>query len=104
MDEEFYRRQREMMKEVVGESDVVITTAMVPGKRAPVLVTEDMVEGMKPGSVMYSRNLTNFLNLLFKDGEFHIDVEDDIVRDTLLFREGELVSERIKELIGKGEG
>ncbi|EDP74446.1 Re/Si-specific NAD(P)(+) transhydrogenase subunit alpha [Hydrogenivirga sp. 128-5-R1-1] len=146
MDEEFYRRQREMMKEVVGESDVVITTAMVPGKRAPVLVTEDMVRGMKPGSVivdlaaerggnceltvpgetvekygvrivgavnlpaevphdasqMYSRNLVNFLNLLIKDGEFHIDLEDDIVRDTLLLREGELVNERIKELVGGG--
>ena len=146
MDEEFYRRQREMMKEVVGESDVVITTAMVPGKRAPVLVTEDMVRGMKPGSVivdlaaerggnceltvpgetvekygvrivgavnlpaevphdasqMYSRNLVNFLSLLIKDGEFHIDLEDDIVRDTLLLREGELVNERIKELVGGG--
>ncbi|WP_457600681.1 NAD(P) transhydrogenase subunit alpha, partial [Hydrogenivirga sp.] len=52
MDEEFYRRQREMMTEVVAESDVVITTAMVPGKRAPVLVTEDMVKGMRPGSVI----------------------------------------------------
>ncbi len=144
MDEEFYRRQRQMMKEVVRESDVVITTAMVPGKRAPVLITEDMVTGMKPGSVivdlaaerggnceltqpgqtvevngvrivgavnlpsevpfdasqMYSRNLLNFLSLLLKDGELKIDLEDDILRDTLLLREGELVSERIKELIG----
>ena len=148
MDEDFYRRQREMMKEVVGESDLVITTAMVPGKRAPVLVTEEMVRGMKPGSVivdlsaerggnceltvpgetvekhgvrivgamnlpsevphdasqMYSKNVANFLNLLIKDGEFHIDLEDDIVRETLLLREGELVSERIRELVSGGEG
>ncbi len=146
MDEEFYRRQREMMKEVVGESDVVITTAMVPGKRAPVLITEDMVKGMRPGSVivdlaserggnceltvpgevvekygvrivgavnlpsqvphdasqMYARNVVNFLSLILKDGELKIDTEDEIVRETLLFKEGELVSERIKEFVSGG--
>ena len=144
MDEEFYRRQREMMREVVAESNVVITTAMVPGKRAPVLITEDMVKGMRPGSVivdlaaerggnceltspgevverygvrivgavnlpsevpydasqMYSRNLFNFLNLLMKEGELHIDPEDEIVRETLFLKEGELFSERIKQLVG----
>ena len=144
MDEEFYRRQREMMREVVAESDVVITTAMVPGKRAPVLITEDMVKGMRPGSVivdlaaerggnceltspgevverygvrivgavnlpsevpydasqMYSRNLFNFLNLLMKEGGLHIDPEDEIVRETLFLKEGELFSERIKQLVG----
>ncbi len=52
MDEEFYRRQREMMIKVVAESDVVIATAAVPGKRAPLLVTEEMVRGMAPGSVI----------------------------------------------------
>jgi len=144
MDEEFYRKQREMMKEVVSESDVVITTAMVPGRRAPVLVTEEMVRGMRPGSVivdlaaerggnceltvpgetverfgvrivgavnlpseiphtasqMYSRNLTNLLGILVKDGELTLNTEDEIVRETLLLREGELVNERIKELTG----
>ncbi len=148
MDEEFYRKQREMMKEVVSESDVVITTAMVPGKKAPVLITEDMVQGMKPGSVivdlaaerggncelsvpgqtverfgvkivapvnlpsevpydasqMYSKNLFNFLNLLIKDGKLSIDLEDEVVRETMLFKGGELVSERIKELISGGNG
>jgi NAD(P) transhydrogenase subunit alpha len=52
MDEEFYRKQREKMTEVVAESDVVITTAAVPGKKAPVLVTEDMVKAMPTGSVL----------------------------------------------------
>ncbi len=148
MDEEFYRRQREMMREVVGESDVVITTAMVPGKRAPILITEEMVKGMRSGSVivdlaaerggnceltvpgeiverygvkivgltnlpseipydasqMYSRNIFNFLNLLIKDGELEIDTEDEIVRDTLLLREGRLANERIEKLLNKGEG
>ena len=51
-DESFYRRQREMMARVVASSDVVITTAVVPGKKAPVLLTEEMVRGMAPGSVV----------------------------------------------------
>lgn len=52
MDEEFYRRQRELMTKVVAGSDVVITTAAVPGKKAPILVTEEMVAGMGAGSVI----------------------------------------------------
>ena len=50
--ESFYRRQREMMLKVVAASDVVITTALVPGKRAPILVTTEMVEAMAPGTVV----------------------------------------------------
>ncbi len=52
MDEEFYRKQREKMLEVVAESDVVITTAAIPGKKAPILITEEMVHAMHPGSVV----------------------------------------------------
>ncbi len=52
MDEEFYRKQRELMTKVIADSDVVITTAAVPGKKAPVLVTEEMVQGMPDGSVV----------------------------------------------------
>src|ERR1700682_5696839 len=51
-DEEFYRRQRELLARVVAESDVVITAAVVPGKKSPVLVTREMVAGMAPGSVI----------------------------------------------------
>jgi NAD(P) transhydrogenase subunit alpha len=51
-DESFYRRQRELLGRVVAESDVVITAAVIPGKRAPLLVTRDMVEKMAPGSVV----------------------------------------------------
>jgi NAD(P) transhydrogenase subunit alpha len=147
MDEEFYRKQRELMRDQVIRSDLVICTAMVPGRRAPILITEDMVKGMKPGSVivdvaaerggnceltepgktverygvkivgalnlpaevpydasmMYSKNLFNFLNLILRDGELNVDTEDEIVRETLLLKEGELVSERIKEFL-KGGG
>jgi NAD(P) transhydrogenase subunit alpha len=52
MGEDFIRRQREMMTRVVAAHDVVITTAAIPGKKSPVLVTADMVKGMKPGSVI----------------------------------------------------
>src|SRR5262249_11144477 len=52
-DESFYRRQRELLAKVVAESDIVITAAVVPGKKSPVLVTEDMVKTMAPGSVVF---------------------------------------------------
>ena len=51
-DESFYRRQREMMLKVVAGSDVVITTALIPGKKAPTLLTTEMAEAMAPGSVI----------------------------------------------------
>ena len=50
--EAFYAKQRELMARVVAENDVVITTAVVPGKKAPVLITAEMVKGMQPGSVI----------------------------------------------------
>ena len=140
-DEAFYARQRELMKRVVGESDVVITTAVVPGKKAPVLVTAEMVEGMASGSVivdlaaerggnceltraeqsvvvhgvtiigqinlagtvpyhasqMYSRNLTTFLALLAKGGKLNVNLEDDIIRETLVTRSGEIANVRVRE-------
>ena len=50
--EEFYRKQQEMMIRYVTAADVVIPTALIPGQRAPVLITEEMVRGMRPGSVI----------------------------------------------------
>jgi NAD(P) transhydrogenase subunit alpha len=52
MGEEYYRKQRALMARVVSESDVIVATAAVPGKKAPLLISEDMVKGMKPGSVI----------------------------------------------------
>jgi NAD(P) transhydrogenase subunit alpha len=147
-DESFYRRQREMMLRVVAGNDVVITTALIPGKKAPTLVTEEMVEGMTPGSVivdlaaerggncaltrpdevvvhegvtivgpsnppalvpnhasqMYAKNIITFLNhLLGKGGAakpaLELDLSDEITRETLLTRGGEVVHGRIKDLL-----
>jgi len=144
MDEEFYRQQRELMAKVVAENDVVITTAAIPGKQAPVLVTKDMVAGMSPGSVildlaaerggnceltqpdqtvvvdgvtilgptnlpstvpfhasqMYARNISTFLLLMIKEGKLELDREDEIIRDTLITYDGEVVQPRVRELLG----
>ncbi|MDP9325167.1 MAG: Re/Si-specific NAD(P)(+) transhydrogenase subunit alpha [Candidatus Dormibacteraeota bacterium] len=143
-DEEFYRRQREMMARVVAGSDAVITTAQVPGKTAPVLVTAEMVGGMAPGSVivdiaasqggnceltlpdqtvtkdgvtvlgptnlpatvpyhasqMYAKNISAFLAHLVKDGELQIDLEDEITRETLVSRGGQVVHPKVREAFG----
>ena len=142
--EDFYRRQREMMGRVVAESDVVITTAAVPGKQAPVLITREMVDGMAPGSVivdvaaeqggnceltragetvvengvnvigplnlpstipyhasqMYARNIATFLLHLIQDGRLHLDREDEISRETLVARGGDIVHPRVREALG----
>jgi len=140
-DETFYRRQRELLGRVVAESDVVITTAVVPGKAAPILVTEDMVKGMAPGSVivdlaaerggncelteagatvvkhnvtivgqvnlasavpyhasqMYAKNVATFLLHLFKGGKPELNLDDEITRETLITRGGEIVHGRVRE-------
>ena len=141
-DESFYRRQREMMAKVVAASDVVITTAAIPGKRSPVLVTADMVANMAQGSVivdlaaerggnceltkadqvvseygvtifgptnlpstvpyhasqMYARNVATFVAHLMKDKVLALDMSDEITRETLVTRDGQLIHERIKSL------
>jgi len=50
--EQFYQQQQQRMAACVAAADVVITTALVPGQRAPVLITAEMVQGMRPGSVL----------------------------------------------------
>lgn len=144
MDEDFYRRQREAMTKVIEESDVIITTAAIPGRKAPVLVTEEMVQAMPPGSViidlaaetggncalttagqitvehgvtidgtinipstvpyhssqMFGKNVTTFLLHLHKEGALTGDSDDEIVRDTLVTRGGEVVNARVREVLG----
>jgi H+-translocating NAD(P) transhydrogenase subunit alpha len=156
-DESFYQKQRELLGNVVAESDVVITAAVIPGKKSPVLVTKDMVERMALGSVivdlaaerggnceltkpdetavihgvtiigeynlaamvpyhasqMYARNVTSFLLHLTKDGKLQLNLQDEIMRETLLTHEGEIVNSRVREFFalpalqttpGGGEG
>lgn len=143
MDEDFYRRQREAMAAVLAAHNVVITTAAVPGRKAPVLVTREMVARMEPGSVivdiaaerggnceltrpgetvdengvrilgplnlpstipyhasqMYGKNIATFLKYLVKDGQLNLDPEDEIVRETLVTHNGQVVHPRVRELL-----
>jgi proton-translocating NAD(P)+ transhydrogenase subunit alpha len=143
-DESFYRRQREMMARVVAASDVVITTALIPGRKSPVLVTGEMVAGMAPGSVivdlaaerggnceltqpdrtivahgvtiigptnlasqvpyhasqMYAKNISTFLLHLVKDGQVQILGDDEITRETLMTKDGDVVHARVREALG----
>jgi proton-translocating NAD(P)+ transhydrogenase subunit alpha len=140
-DEAFYQRQRELLGQVVAQHDVVITAAVIPGKRSPILVTKEMVAAMSPGSVvvdlaaerggnceltrmgektvehgitilgsinlastvpyhasqMYAKNLTNFLLNMVKDGQLNLNVDDEIVRSTLVTQGGEIVNPRVRE-------
>jgi len=140
-DETFYKRQRELLGKVVAENDVVITTAVIPGKKSPVLVTKEMVAGMAPGSVivdlaserggncelsrggetviehgvtiigvynlastvpyhasqMYSRNVTSYLLHLAKDGKLDLNTEDEIIRETLVTKDGEVVNAKLRQ-------
>jgi H+-translocating NAD(P) transhydrogenase subunit alpha len=140
-DETFYARQRELLTRVVAESDVVITAAVIPGKKSPVLITADMVKGMAPGSVivdlaaerggnceltrtgetvevggvtiigainlatsvpyhasqMYARNITTFLLYMVKDGKLQLNLQDEIIRETMITNGGEVVNARVRE-------
>jgi len=140
-DETFYERQRKLLAKAVADSDVVITAAVVPGKKPPVLVTKEMVMGMSPGSVivdlaserggncelthpgeiavehgvtiigqlnlastvpyhasqMYARNLSAFLLHLVKDSKLQLDLGDEIVRETLLTHDGQVLNARVRE-------
>jgi len=140
-DDTFYQKQRELLGRVVAESDVVITAAVIPGKKSPVLVTRDMVEKMAPGSVivdlaaerggnceltrpgekvvehgvtivgwfnigstlpshasqLYARNISSFLSHLIPGGELRLNLEDEIIRETLVIRDGQIVNARVRE-------
>ena len=136
MPQSWLDRQKVEVAKRVAQADIVITTALIPGRAAPVLVTEEMVKAMKPGSVivdlaapaggncplteagrtvvkhgvtlvgetnlpalvaadasaLYARNVLDFLKLVFnKEGQFHVDLEDDIVKACLMCRDGQLL-------------
>jgi H+-translocating NAD(P) transhydrogenase subunit alpha len=80
--EEFLRKQRELIGEHIAKSDVVITTAAIPGRHAPLLVTADMVRGMRPGSVIVDLAAESGGNVeLTKVGE-EVDVDGVLVVGT----------------------
>jgi len=142
--EETLVRQRTLMAKVIADSDIVITTALVPGKPAPKLVPADAVNQMKLGSVIidlaaerggnceltqpgkvidhngvtiigienlagtvplhasqvYSSNIVNLLSVMInKQGEFKLDLSDEIIKAVLVCHQGQLVNEMVAATI-----
>lgn len=140
------QRQREQLAAVIAGCDVVITTAAIPGRPSPLLVTADAVRRMAPGSVivdlaaerggnceltradetvvengvtilgptnlaseipyhasqMFAKNAVTLLQLLTKNGELTIDLKDEIIRETLAAKDGQVQSPRLRETLGLG--
>lgn len=136
MSDDFKQKQAKLVAETLVKQDIVITTALIPGRPAPRLITDDMVTSMKPGSVivdlaapqggncaltkvgetvdingvkilgfanissriatdssaLYARNLMNLIGLLVdKDGAIHLNMDDDIIKATVLTTAGQIV-------------
>jgi NAD(P) transhydrogenase subunit alpha len=145
MDNAYYEKQQKLMKEELSSKDIVITTANIPGRKAPTLITEEMVKGMQDGSVivdlaaerggnceltesgktvvkygvsivgpenlaaqlssnasmLYSKNITTFLQNLWLKKEFGvINWEDDIVLATVVTHDKKIPNEKTNTLIG----
>ncbi|RPI73871.1 MAG: Re/Si-specific NAD(P)(+) transhydrogenase subunit alpha [Ignavibacteriales bacterium] len=140
---EFLKKQKELIFKHITEADIVITTALIPGKKAPVLVTEEMVKNMKPGSVVldmavefggncevsekgktvkkydvtiigepnipslipthasevYAKNILSLLQHISKEGKVNLNLDDEIVKGSLITYNKEVINPRIKELI-----
>lgn len=142
--EEFKQKQRQLIHDHASKANVLITTAQIPGRQAPILITKETVEAMVPGSViidlaastggnceltqnektivhnqvtiigksdypsdmpsdaskMFGNNLFNFMKLLIdKDGNLHLDFNDEIVKGTCLTHEGQILNERVKQAL-----
>jgi NAD(P) transhydrogenase subunit alpha len=145
MSPEFIKKQQDIIKARIALADVVITTALVPGRPAPKLVTADMVQGMKPGSVivdlaveqggncelsengkvvvkhgvkimgesnlpatmpydastMFARNVHSLMGLFIKGGELALDINDEVIKGTLLTHDGNVVHGPTADAIAK---
>lgn len=135
MSKEFIEAEMALFAEQCKEVDIIITTALIPGKRAPLLITKQMVESMKPGSVivdmaaeaggnvettrpgelhihngvvhigytdlpsrmptqsstLYANNISKFLLAIGPKGHYHIDLNDEVVRGSIVLKDGELL-------------
>jgi NAD(P) transhydrogenase subunit alpha len=138
-------RQREAIAPVVADADAVITTAAIPGRRAPLVLTAEMVAAMRPGSVvvdiaadsggnceltvagkqvtrnhvtviglsnpasgmaqhasqLFARNMATFLLALLRDGELEPDFGDELIAETCVTREGDVLHAPAREAMGK---
>jgi NAD(P) transhydrogenase subunit alpha len=142
--EDYKQKQTKKIAASIVKADIVITTAQIPGKKAPLLITDAMLNHMKPGSViidlaastggntlqtkndktiqynnvtivgnsnlaatmpgdaskLYGRNVLNFLQLIItKDGNIHLNFEDDIVAGCCITHGGKIINQRVRALI-----
>jgi len=142
--EDYKQKQAELIHKHATQANVVISTAQIPGKKAPLLITKETVEAMAPGSViidmaagsggnceltkkdetvihkqvriignsdfpskmpadaskMLGKNFTNFLELMIdEEGNLKLDFEDEIIAGTCITKDGEIMNERVKEII-----
>lgn len=144
MSEAYKQKQKETIHRHVKECDVAISTALIPGKPAPKLITAEMVRDMKLGSIvvdlaaeaggnceltrpgenvvdngitimgpknlpatvpyhasqLFSRNLTAFVLNMTQEGRLTFNLDDEIVRDTLVTRDGQIVNARVRQVMG----
>src|SRR5216684_4043232 len=140
MSKEYQAKQAALVAEHIRKQDIVITTALIPGRPAPRLISKDMVASMRPGSVivdlaverggncelaepdkvvvhngvkivgflnvpgrlaatssaLYAKNLLNFLDILVKEKKLNVPWDDEIVKATLLTRDGAVVHPNFK--------
>lgn len=144
--DEFKQRQAQLIHDHAVAADVVICTAQIPGRKAPLLLRKETVEAMKNGavivdmaastggncaltedgktirsdngvciigdsnlagtapkdaSVMFGKNIVNFMKLIFDKGTLKLNFEDDIVAGTCIAHEGQVVSERMKSIMAQ---
>ena len=146
LSDEQVKMQQQQLAEVIAECDVCISTAAIPGKPSPLLITTDAVKKMRPGSVivdlaaerggncelsqadqsivaedvhilaptnlpsevpqhasqMYAKNLVNFLLLMTNEGKLDIDLKDEVVRDTLVGKDGQVYNQRLRDMLDLG--
>lgn len=139
MSDDYKAKQAALIAETLAKQDIAITTALIPGRPAPKLITEDMVKSMKPGSVivdlaveaggncalskpgevvevhgvkivghknvpsrlaadssaLFARNLVHFITPVVKDGALAFDFEDQIIKESLVTKDGAIVNERL---------
>lgn len=142
--EEYKAKQQALIQEHAKKANIIICTAQIPGRKAPILITKETVEAMAPGSVivdlasstggnceltvdnqtcekygvkiignsnlpstmpmdaskMYGKNMVNFLKLMItSEGELNLNWEDDIIANTCITHQGEVMSSRVKSIL-----
>ena len=143
--DEYKKKQQDLIHQHISKSNIVITTALIPGKPAPLLIPKDMVESMAPGSIimdlaaenggnceltqkdkviihnhvtidgtsnipglmpvhaseLYGKNVSAFLTYMAKEGSLNIDLEDEIISESMFTHQGKITNQQTKQALEK---